>query len=116
MRLPFTCTSGRSTWIALRLRRLSLVRVGAQSELLLTVHHAVLDGWSMQQVVIELASAYRAECARPGSSPKAFTTPAVAFRTYAEAARQAAADGSWRSGIEYWVGRLSDVEYSHGHA
>lgn len=50
------------------LAHLSLITVGELSELLLTVHHAVLDGWSMQRLVHDLAEVYHTELAQPGSA------------------------------------------------
>ncbi|USX53528.1 condensation domain-containing protein [Lentzea sp. HUAS12] len=90
------------------LARLSLVVVGELSELVLTAHHAVVDGWSMQRLVQDLADAYHAELARPGSAE--FPEPAVRFTEHAVRARQAMTDGSWQADTAYWVRSLSDVE------
>ncbi|MGW4378922.1 condensation domain-containing protein [Kitasatospora sp. NPDC004531] len=89
------------------LARLSLVTAGDVGELLLTAHHSVVDGWSMQQLVRELAELYRAELARSGSGQLA--EPPVQFAEYAVRARQAASDGSWQEGTDYWVRTLSGV-------
>lgn len=90
------------------LARLSLVTVGQCDELLLTAHHSVLDGWSMQRVVRELAEVYHAELAHPGSAHIA--EPPVQFADYAVRARKAESDGSWQEGTDYWVRTLSGVE------
>ncbi|GGV80370.1 hypothetical protein GCM10015535_18300 [Streptomyces gelaticus] len=90
------------------LARLSLVTVGEFSELLLTAHHAVLDGWSMRQVVRDLAEVYHAELAQSGSAN--IVEPPVQFAEYAARARKAVSDGSWQEGTDYWVRTLSGVE------
>src|SRR4051794_30060754 len=46
---------------------LTAVRVGDRYELLLTVHHIVVDGWGLHLVVDDLSAAYAA--ARAGESP-----------------------------------------------
>jgi len=89
------------------LARLSLARVGSRSELLLTVHHAVLDGWSVQRLVDELATAYNVEVESPGGFAVAFTDEPVAFLEYSRTARQAQADGTWQRSTEFWVDRLT---------
>jgi thioesterase domain-containing protein/acyl carrier protein len=90
------------------LARLSLVTVGELSELVLTAHHAVVDGWSMQLLVRDLAEAYHAELAQPGSAT--FLEPPVQFTEYAVRARKAISDGSWQEDIAYWVQTLAGVE------
>ncbi|MFD3546608.1 amino acid adenylation domain-containing protein [Streptomyces sp. NPDC058655] len=59
------------------LMRAALVRLGGQrSLLLLTMHHIVVDGWSVSLVLRELLDGYR-----PGA-PAAATTPDQAYRAY----------------------------------
>ncbi|MDG4820146.1 condensation domain-containing protein [Micromonospora sp. WMMD956] len=92
------------------LARLCLVTVGDRHELLLTVHHAVLDGWSVQRVVKELAQAYDIESRRPGGASTAFDSEPVPFLPHARAARTALADGSWQESIDFWVRHLGGGE------
>jgi thioesterase domain-containing protein len=81
------------------LARLTVVRVGAETELLLTVHHAVLDGWGVRLVLGDLSIAYLA--ALEGSAPD-FGEPPAPFRAYAHELRAAAERGDWRTSVEHW--------------
>ena len=72
-RTPFDLVSGHAT-------RARLIRLATdQHVLLFTGHHIVLDGWSINVIVSELAEIYRAECA--GDVPE--LQPALPFSSYA---------------------------------
>ncbi|MDT8912424.1 condensation domain-containing protein [Amycolatopsis sp. PS_44_ISF1] len=90
------------------LARLTLITVGEAGELVLTAHHAVADGWSMRLLVRDLAAAYHAELAQPGSA--AFPEPPVPYTEYAVKARQSVSDGGWQEDLAYWVKALAGVE------
>ena len=84
--------------------KLTLVRVGDQHELLMTVHHSVLDGWAVQLLIGELSIAYAA--ARAGTVP-VFETEPVPFTVYAREQADAKAAGTWAKGVEHWSGLLN---------
>ncbi|GAA0602564.1 hypothetical protein GCM10010174_18440 [Kutzneria viridogrisea] len=81
------------------LAQLTVVRVGEVHELLLTVHHVVLDGWANQLLVSELSSAYEAAC--QGRKPE-FATEAVPFSAYAQECAQARDAGKWQASLDHW--------------
>ncbi|MFD8492743.1 condensation domain-containing protein [Amycolatopsis sp. NPDC059657] len=82
------------------LARLASVRLGDRHELLLTVHHLLLDGWGLQLLVEDLSTAYAA--AVEGREPE-FETEPEPFHRYA--ARQRAG-APWTADVEYWRERL----------
>ncbi len=68
--------------------------------LLLTMHHAIADGWSIGVVMRDLATAYRAACdgvAEPWAGP-----PAVRYQDFARWQRDRLEDGSLAGQIDYW--------------
>lgn len=75
------------------LARLTYVRIGERHELLLTVHHVVLDGWAIQLLMAELSVAYE------GGEFDAEPTP---FSVYAAEQHEARANGKWDKSIEHW--------------
>jgi thioesterase domain-containing protein len=81
------------------LARLVLVRVGDRHELVLTVHHVMLDGWGVQLLVTELSAAYVAAVA---GDPPRFPEQPVPFHDYVEDLLAAGADRRWQRGIDYW--------------
>ncbi|GAB3157534.1 hypothetical protein GCM10027290_58740 [Micromonospora sonneratiae] len=81
------------------LARLTVVRVADRQELLLTVHHLVLDGWGMQLVTDELSTAYAAALA--GRSPE-FAAEPVPFRVYAAEQNTQEARDRWRASVDHW--------------
>jgi thioesterase domain-containing protein len=81
------------------LARLTLVRVGDQHELLLTVHHVALDGWALQLLVGELSTAYSAALERRQPSFGDEPTP---FHVYADEISRARAEGHWEQGLDHW--------------
>jgi thioesterase domain-containing protein len=86
------------------LARITLVRVGDRHEVLVTVHHMVLDGWAVQLLLGELSEAYAA--VREG---RAVTFPAdpVPFSTYAREQAAAHAGGRWDKSLAYWCDALA---------
>ncbi|PZG02548.1 condensation domain-containing protein [Micromonospora deserti] len=91
------------------LARLTLVRVAGRHEVLLTVHHVVLDGWAVQLLIGELSEAYEAaQAGRPVSFP---TTP-VPFSTYALEQAAARAEGHWDKSVSYWCDTLTGAAAS----
>jgi thioesterase domain-containing protein len=85
------------------LARLTLVRVADRYELLLTVHHVVLDGWGVQLLLADLSEAYAATL--KGREPD-FAGDPVPFHVYADELRAAEADGHWRPSLDYWCSTL----------
>ena len=85
------------------LSRLTLVTVADVTELVLTVHHAMLDGWGIQRLITDLSAAYssalRGEPLTPVTSP-------VSFADYARRSEAALISGRWRAGVEYWLAEL----------
>lgn len=79
------------------LARLTYVRAGERSELLLTVHHVVLDGWAIQLLMAELSVAY--EGGEFDGSP-------VPFSVYAVEQHEARAAGKWDKTLDYWRNTL----------
>ncbi|WP_424186608.1 condensation domain-containing protein [Actinokineospora sp. G85] len=81
------------------LARLTAVRVGDRHELIITVHHMVVDGWGIQLLFDDLAEAYRAAVRdqRPG-----FTAQAPSWREFALEEQAARVKGAWQSDIDYW--------------
>jgi thioesterase domain-containing protein len=81
------------------LARLTMVRVGAEHELVLTVHHVVADGWAIQLLVADLSVAYAA--ALRGEAPQWPAEP-VPFSVFAREVAQAREDGRWQDSVEHW--------------
>ena len=72
------------------LARAALVTVAERQELLLTVHHTVLDGWALHLVAEDLETAYRAvrERGPQVTGDEVFEGPAVSHRAFAGRARR----------------------------
>lgn len=79
--------------------RLVAVTVGDQHELLVTVHHALVDGWGMQLLMTDFASAYADALA--GRTP-AFDTEPPSLREHVLETRAASTDGRWDASLKYW--------------
>jgi len=86
------------------------------SALLLTVHHSVSDGWSVQVILRDLGAFYAARVS--GTPPK---LPQMRqYREYAEWQRASAEDTSDDGALSYWAEKLDGArEYEmpndHGH-
>ncbi|MET8944521.1 condensation domain-containing protein [Streptomyces sp. NPDC004542] len=87
------------------LARLVHVTVGDVEEVLITVHHAVLDGWAMQLVVDDLRVAYEAVRDRGPrvTGTEVFPEPAVPYREFGSRERIDAKAAGDRA---FWSGRL----------
>lgn len=86
--------------------RLTLVRIGALEELVLTIHHMVVDGWGMNVLFNDLSTAY-ASLVR-GEKP-VFANDAVSFHSYAEKLRAEEEQGRWRRTLDHWRTALDGV-------
>ncbi|MFD9963011.1 condensation domain-containing protein [Amycolatopsis sp. NPDC058986] len=86
------------------LARLAAVRVADRHELVLTVHHLILDGWGLQLVMEDLSTAYAAAVA--GREPE-FATEPEPFHHYATGQRETATSTRWADDVEYWRDRLA---------
>ena len=89
------------------LLRVSLLRLAAEaSRLLITVHHAVADGWSLEVFLRELVACYQAfvEGHRPQLAPLALQYADVAMWQRRWLSRDSA-----RSQVAYWEERLGEA-------
>ena len=92
---PFDLASGP-------LLRAELLRLAADHHvLLLTGHHAVLDGWSFWVLVQDLAALYRASLGQPAQLDAA---PSFADYALAQAQPRPEADAA----LAWWAGRFGD--------
>ncbi len=88
------------------LARATLVTVGERQELVITVHHMVLDGWALQLVMSDLETAYRAQLdGTPPNRGRIFTEPAEPYRPFADRARQPPTPAE----REFWTRQLRDT-------
>lgn len=71
-----------------------------EHRILLTVHHLVCDGWSLQIMLRELAAAYRA---RVGQAAWAAEPLPVQYGDYAAWQRDRLAGGGYAEAIGYWA-------------
>ncbi|MER7403721.1 condensation domain-containing protein [Streptomyces sp. NPDC000070] len=81
------------------LARLTVVRAGDRHELILTVHHIVIDGLGMQLLFTDLAEAYGAVLS--GARP-VFATVASSWREFAREEQAVRDSGGWQPGIDHW--------------
>ncbi|MFJ4068427.1 non-ribosomal peptide synthase/polyketide synthase [Pseudomonas sp. NPDC089996] len=87
------------------LLRVALLEVGdADRVLVLTQHHIVSDGWSMQLMVEELISLYKAHC--QGLEAQLPALP-IQYADYAGWQRQWLAAGERERQLNYWTQRLA---------
>jgi amino acid adenylation domain-containing protein/non-ribosomal peptide synthase protein (TIGR01720 family) len=80
--------------------RVKLVRLGEQDHLLLvTLHHAIADGWSLNLLLADMVDTY---CALRGGKPVPLPSPTVRYADYAQWQRE------WMTGevldgeLNYW--------------
>ncbi|MGG7637555.1 non-ribosomal peptide synthase/polyketide synthase, partial [Pseudomonas sp. ES1] len=98
---PFDLRSGP-------LVRVKLIELAAQEQvLLLTLHHIVTDGWSMQVLVDELIALYRAD--RLGQAAE-LGDNALQYADYAQWQRQWMEAGEQARQLAYWVEQLGDEQ------
>ena len=72
----------------------------------LSLHHAIVDGWSVATLLTELFQHYLARIGR-GVAPASVPTPAVGFRDYVALERAALADAATR---RFWEQHLAGAE------
>ena len=84
--------------------RVRVFRVGVEAYLLLlVVHHVIVDGWSVEVLMEELAEHYSALCVRGDAL---VARPALQFLDFARWQRQWAATAPAKGQIDYWKERL----------
>ncbi|SEG52627.1 amino acid adenylation domain-containing protein [Bryocella elongata] len=94
-RSPFDLHSGP-------LLRIMAFRLSAQSvALVLTGHHIVLDGWSANLLLEEIAAVYT-----NGSGGLRALAPLLSFSRYAAAQREREARGEFEANERYWVNKF----------
>jgi amino acid adenylation domain-containing protein len=87
--------------------RAALLRLGAEDHvLLLSMHHAVSDGWSLGVLFAELGALYAAH--RDGREPALADLP-VAYADYAVWQREQLRGEALDRQLAYWKGRLHDA-------
>lgn len=79
--------------------RLTAVTVAGQHELLLTIHHSLVDGWGIQLLMNDFSDAYAAAAA---GRPPEFAAAPVSLREYVLDGHAARADGRWDASLQYW--------------
>ncbi|WP_347652348.1 amino acid adenylation domain-containing protein [Plantactinospora sp. B5E13] len=91
-------------WSQAPLLRIHLHRLpDEQTQLTLSFHHAVLDGWSASSLVAELVDRHLAAC---DNSPRVLPDPVQPFRDYVAAEQAAAADPEAGA---FWADLLADT-------
>jgi surfactin family lipopeptide synthetase A len=87
--------------------RARLVRLGADSHIfLMTMHHAVSDGWSMRVVLDELMALYRAFAK---SEPSTLPPLSCSYADYTLWQRSWLAGAELEAQLSYWRQKLRDV-------
>ncbi|RRV07264.1 amino acid adenylation domain-containing protein [Pseudomonas sp. v388] len=100
-RLPFDLESGP-------LLRLVLVRLDEQEhQLLVTVHHIVADGWSLDVLIDEFSRLYAAAVQ---SQPLVLEPLPVRYADYGQWQREWLARGEAERQLDYWKGQLGDEQ------
>jgi amino acid adenylation domain-containing protein len=89
--------------------RAGLLRLGDREHIaIVTMHHAISDGWSIGILVRELATLY--ECFRRGE-PSPFPEPAIQYVDYAVSQRNWVQGESLKAQFDYWTGQLAGVPH-----
>ena len=96
--VPFDLSAGP-------LLRARLIRIadGPQT-LVLTMHHIITDGWSLDVFFAELEQLYAAET---GGGPAQLPELPVGYRDYARWQRDQQDNGAWDADLGYWRERLA---------
>lgn len=90
------------------LLRAALVRLGSDEQvLLLTLHHIVADGWSMNLLISELIGAYERACGVARAEPAALP---IQYRDFALWQRQWLEAGGRQADLDYWLAHLGDTD------
>jgi thioesterase domain-containing protein len=79
--------------------RLTAVTVADAQELLLTLHHSLVDGWAIQLLMNDFSAAYAA--ATEGREP-VFESEPVSLRQYTVDAYEARVSGRWDPSLAFW--------------
>jgi thioesterase domain-containing protein len=87
------------------LGRITAVRVADRHELVLTLHHTIVDGWGIQVLLTELSKAYATVLA---GGTLTFDGEPVSLRQYV-LGQPVGNDGRWDAGIDYWRKELDGV-------
>jgi amino acid adenylation domain-containing protein len=95
---------------ALSLLRAELIRLPDHSVLLLSTHHAFLDGWSTRLILRDLGVLYRAHQERSALPALPFTS----FAAFARWQRDALEAGAFDDQIGYWVAQLGRIRSARG--
>ncbi|HEU0076142.1 MAG TPA: amino acid adenylation domain-containing protein, partial [Longimicrobiaceae bacterium] len=92
-------------WGAAPLLRMHLLRRGPDGfQLVLSFHHAILDGWSVAALLTELLTLYSARLGH--AAPPVPPAPRVSFADYVELERRALASDELRAA---WTARVADA-------
>ena len=84
--------------------RATLFQLGAQQyQLVLVIHHILSDGWSVQLLMDELATLYRASVQQETA---ALVTPAINYLDYTQWQRQWLQGPGGKSQLAYWQAQL----------
>ncbi len=109
--LPLRCAREAGTPFDLErgpLIRARLLRLAEQEHVLLvTMHHAVCDGWSIGVFRRDLAALYEAFCA---GQPGPLKPLPIQYADYAHWQRQRLADEAQARQVEYWKQQLAGVD------
>lgn len=79
--------------------RLTVVTVGDQHELLVTLHHSLVDGWGVQLLMADFSAAYAAAL---NVAVPVFEAEPVSLREYAIDSHAARSAGRWDPSLKYW--------------
>jgi pimeloyl-ACP methyl ester carboxylesterase len=85
------------------LTRLALVTVAGRPELIVTVHHSMIDGWGLQLLLTDLSAAY---AAARGAAPSSPPTDPASFADYCRRSQAAQTGGRWQAGTKHWRNAL----------
>jgi amino acid adenylation domain-containing protein len=87
-----------------QLLRAAVLRLADDEHVLvLTLHHIITDGWSMQIMIDELLALYIAQVT---GTPCALPAPIIQYADYAAWQRQWLEAGEGRRQLDYWRGKL----------
>src|ERR1044072_443310 len=89
------------------LLRLSLLRLDDEEHtLLVTMHHIISDGWSMQVLIREVGTLYNAFC---NGEPSPLPELAIQYADYAHWQRQYLQGETLEADLSYWRSQLKDI-------
>ena len=85
----------------------SVERGGGEHVLLLTLHHAIADGWSMAILFRELSALYRAAAGGAQAPPASLPPLPVQYADFAAGQRERLTGAPLTALVGYWRGRLA---------